>query len=694
MHSSLLIYGWALLLLPLPLTMVVAESVVLSTSSEPTRNRPPESAAQLGPQEISYLVLSQAASYHAKRAQALRRSILEQQSQLVNFGSHTTRRAPLTATVENVHLSHELFADHEGSWAITPVLRHIRANILKASHTAGTRWLIICEEDSHVNVSLLARHLGRQDYRQELFLGYPLHDQEATIIHHFAFFKNPSSFLYPYLRAGVALTVPLVDRLIQRLGAVGSTLTEFFIDVAHEFALLAWNRGHGTSLTPVSYLCARPGQGCAVFAGQQQSTVAGAGGGTCNHHGHPPVAAPAAPPADQILFAVKTCEKFHADRVPVLLHTWAKYVRHLRIYSDNGDATIPTIATSIPNTSIGHCAKTLGILNLIREEIRRTPSHNPLGDVRWIMLVDDDTILSPSALARHLRNFSPDRDVYIGERYGYHLLARDSTGAFVDSDGQGYNYITGGGGIVLSVAILDALLQHCECPSATSPDDMILAACLFRLGVRPIHSPLFHQARPSDYPPETLDPASISFHKHWQIDPYQVYDRWFRENDKTWWEQQQQQQEDHELLADENIDDDDDDDEGQQDETEPTAKPLLQPKHISNDNDSSRHQEYAHLPRGVVSVASATRRGQSQPPDTATGGDDGGTGTTTTANDYRRFHGGSGEHQQQQQQHISKHFCESNELQSNSNLLLSQHHHHPPNGDGFQESNIIKHSEL
>lgn len=93
-----------------------------------------------------------------------------------------------------------------------------------------------------------------------------MHDREATIIHHFAFFKNPSSFLYPYLRAGIALTIPLVDHLLQVLSSAGATLTEFFIDAAHEFALLAWNRGSGNRLTPATYFCARPGEGCAIYA--------------------------------------------------------------------------------------------------------------------------------------------------------------------------------------------------------------------------------------------------------------------------------------------------------------------------------------------------------------------------------------------------------------------------------------------
>lgn len=87
---------------------------------------------------------------------------------------------------------------------------------------------------------------------------------------------------------------------------------------------------------------------------------------------------------------------------------------------------------------------------------------------------------------------------------------------------------------------------------------MIIALCLQRVGIEPIHSSRFHQvrlslhlshiyinttcyckfvchfvfqARPIDYPEEVLlynEP--ISFHKFWQIDPYYVYEHWLHQN--------------------------------------------------------------------------------------------------------------------------------------------------------------------
>ena len=42
--------------------------------------------------------------------------------------------------------------------------------------------------------------------------------------------------------------------------------------------------------------------------------------------------------------------------------------------------------------------------------------------------------------------------------------------------GRGYNYITGGGGMIMNRAAALAL-SSCDCPSADTPDDMHLGMC-------------------------------------------------------------------------------------------------------------------------------------------------------------------------------------------------------------------------
>ncbi|XP_023224619.1 beta-1,3-glucosyltransferase-like [Centruroides sculpturatus] len=74
-------------------------------------------------------------------------------------------------------------------------------------------------------------------------------------------------------------------------------------------------------------------------------------------------------------------------------------------------------------------------------------------------------------------------------------------------------------------------LGTCQCPSKDSPDDMILGICLKKFGIPITHSKLFHQARPMDYAPEYHHHPPISFHKHWMIDPEQVYQEWLADSD-------------------------------------------------------------------------------------------------------------------------------------------------------------------
>jgi UDP-glucose:O-linked fucose beta-1,3-glucosyltransferase len=137
---------------------------------------------------------------------------------------------------------------------------------------------------------------------------------------------------------------------------------------------------------------------------------------------------------------------------------------------------------------------------------------------------DDDSI---SALSEYLGCFDNKKEyIYLGERYGYDLFSEDN----------GYNYITGGGGIVFNVKTLRKLVDSCSCASPSSPDDMIIASCLKSLDIDAIHSPLFHQARSKDYAPEVLYRDSISFHKFWQIEPLDVYERWFRKRDEEYHE--------------------------------------------------------------------------------------------------------------------------------------------------------------
>lgn len=147
--------------------------------------------------------------------------------------------------------------------------------------------------------------------------------------------------------------------------------------------------------------------------------------------------------------------------------------------------------------------------------------------MNWLIISDDDTIFSVARLLRLLTCYNPKTPVAIGERYGFRLW----------DNSYGYEYLTGGAGLAISSFLVHEMVQSdkCKCPSSTTPDDMYLfGVCLAELGVQPVHSPLFHQARPSDYATAYLaSQEPVSFHKFWMLEPHVVYDEWFGEADKS-----------------------------------------------------------------------------------------------------------------------------------------------------------------
>ncbi|KAF7251241.1 Beta-1,3-glucosyltransferase [Varanus komodoensis] len=121
-----------------------------------------------------------------------------------------------------------------------------------------------------------------------------------------------------------------------------------------------------------------------------------------------------------------------------------------------------------------HCGKTFAILERF---LNHSPATTP-----WLVIVDDDTLISISRLQTLLSCYEPNEPVILGERYGYGLGS------------GGYSYITGGGGMVFSREAVQRLLaSKCRCYSNDAPDDMVIGMCFSGLGIPVTHSPLFHQ---------------------------------------------------------------------------------------------------------------------------------------------------------------------------------------------------------
>ncbi|NXW16454.1 B3GLT glucosyltransferase, partial [Circaetus pectoralis] len=418
--------------------------------------------------EIVFIIQSQSNSFHSKRAEDLKRDILKQ-------------AADLGKELPTVLLIHQMDG-HEGAWTILPLMRDF-----SVTYGRNSSWIFFCEEDTRIQVVKLLETLGRFDGSKEWFLGKALYDEESTIIHHYAFAENPTAFTFPDFAAGWALSIPLVNKLAKKLKSE-PLKSDFTIDLKHEvFSVLLYVWIY------ISYkmLQAEPAIKNLTFVLFIQGE---------------PVK------KEDVFVAVKTCRKFHGDRIPVVKQTWEREAALIEYYSDYADISIPTIDLGVPNTDRGHCGKTFAILErFLNHSSPRTP---------WLVIVDDDTLISIFRLRRLLSCYDPNEPVFLGERYGYGL----GTG--------GYSYITGGGGMVFSrTAVQKLLASKCRCYSMDAPDDMVLGMCFSGLGIPITHSPLFHQARPMDYPKGYLShQIPVSFHKHWNIDPVKVYFTWLAPN--------------------------------------------------------------------------------------------------------------------------------------------------------------------
>uniref|UniRef100_A0A8C3LB41 Beta 3-glucosyltransferase n=1 Tax=Chrysolophus pictus TaxID=9089 RepID=A0A8C3LB41_CHRPC len=383
--------------------------------------------------------------------------------------------ADLGKELPTVLLIHQMDR-HEGAWTILPLMRDF-----SVAYGRNSSWIFFCEEDTRIQVVKLLEILRRFDTSKEWFLGKALHDEESTIIHHYAFAENPTVFKFPDFAAGWALSIPLVNKLATKLKSE-PVKSDFTIDLKHEgssIALYIWQKGDGPHLTPVPEFCTGDVNSDRV---DQCATTFSNFLPLCGE----PVK------KEDVFVAVKTCRKFHGDRIPVVKQTWEREAALIEYYSDYRDISIPTVDLGVPNTERGKLL-TVGSLSQVTVIFR---------------------------LRKLLSCYDPNEPVFLGERYGYGL----GTG--------GYSYITGGGGMVFSrTAVQRLLASKCRCYSMDAPDDMVLGMCFSGLGIPITHSPLFHQARPMDYPKDYLShQIPVSFHKHWNIDPVKVYFTWLAPN--------------------------------------------------------------------------------------------------------------------------------------------------------------------
>ena len=131
------------------------------------------------------------------------------------------------------------------------------------------------------------------------------------------------------------------------------------------------------------------------------------------------------------------------------------------------------------NTGGGHCKKL--------EFIMKHFSQNE--NAKWLVVADDDTFINTQMLVNILSCVDSEREgVVLGERYG-----------FLEIEGSGYSYITGGGGIAMNRAAVEMFIQGNPYCGEETPDDMWLGMFSVTYGILILDFPNFHQSTVDSY---------------------------------------------------------------------------------------------------------------------------------------------------------------------------------------------------
>ena len=211
---------------------------------------------------------------------------------------------------------------------------------MKAEETV--EWAAILAENTDLDLRNLnlavEKYSSFRPSEEPLFLGRALRDTESSIVHHFA---KPGALDYPDTESGFFLSRKLVLDLkadLEKLEEGGDKSlkglfpSDFNIDPAYEFAKFLNKEGKGVELKNVDEICAKKSKKFNCFTSFKQET-------SCLKSSQ---AAEMKAVLGRSLVAVKTCSKFHKDRLAAVKATWAPRVPHLEYISDAEDEDHPT----------------------------------------------------------------------------------------------------------------------------------------------------------------------------------------------------------------------------------------------------------------------------------------------------------------------------------------------------------------
>ncbi len=276
-----------------------------------------------------------------------------------------------------------------GAWTYFPVLRALAEKFTGTNDVAD--WFVFLEENAVVDVGLLAEVLGAFHADDDIFLGSAIADSDHVVIHHY---EKPNEIDYPLADAGFVLSRAVVKRVardFQNLMHGESTKApkDFSIDSQYELAKTLKHLPDGKDILPVllrsdTRFCHQPevmGK-CAISPEPATGFYA--------------FEDEVRTQASKTLIAVKTCEQFHAERLPVVRDTWGSAAPNVKYFSDVEDPAYDTVVLpGVRNTERGHCGKTFAILKYFHANAKKE-------GWEWLVIADDDTILGVNNLMQVL----------------------------------------------------------------------------------------------------------------------------------------------------------------------------------------------------------------------------------------------------------------------------------------------------
>ena len=334
-------------------------------------------AAEVDLSRVAFVINSQPDSHHAAIAE------------------ETTRRikASLSSSgVEEPHhvysAAHEEFLPLHGAWTYFPLIKAVAGEL-----SGDADWFVFLEESSDVNLEELSSMLSPLSPDDDVFVAHALADRDSVIIHHY---DPPGELKFPQTDAGFVLSRAVVQRVRKEFESMSTTQSskfprDFNIDPAYELAKALAHLFDGDGVRAVTIkndtrMCVgAEDAGCAV---QPRARPA------CK-------AEDVADLASSTLFAVKTCKKFHEERLTVVGETWAKAALNVKYFSEEADPKYGTIVLpGVRNTERGHCGKTLAIIKYFHQRASEE-------GLKWLVIADDDTMLGVNRYLELLSCYDP-----------------------------------------------------------------------------------------------------------------------------------------------------------------------------------------------------------------------------------------------------------------------------------------------